>query len=464
MVDVEASTAAFKARVESQATPMSKAPISSTSAKTCNITYSPVTAEGKKHFCELFQNKFAELESNLPAPGVVLQPVPVPQIVPTEIVASLDTQQQSVEQAQREEAILTRLYKMDHVDLETAVTRAKQNPLLRKFATDMIHPDTNVDVFTSSFGSNPEKMIEDLCAFQVWLDSQPHQPHQPQTPMTALDTPSPAATPVPAQRQSQPALPTPPLQNTTVPAAQTLNPIDFKPVTREGMAAFWSVMKRKSTDDLSMLSPTSPATVPTPRPETTVLTPEAPAIAAAATVPTPQTSIAAPAAPTIAAPAAPTIAAPEAPTIAATTVPTPTIAAAAPTIAAPEASTPAIAATATVLTPTIAAAAPTIAAPEASTPAIAATATVPPPQTSIAAPAAPTIAAPEAPTPAIAAPEAPMAAPAAPTIAAPEAPTPEAEPTADDIKAARATYMRYYRSLRSSKAPPAVTKPLGLDV
>lgn len=128
MVDVEASTAAFKARVESQATPMSKAPISSTSAKTCNITYSPVTAEGKKHFCELFQNKFAELESNLPAPGVVLQPVPVPQIVPTEIVASLDTQQQSVEQAQREEAILTRLYKMDHVDLETAVTRAKQNP------------------------------------------------------------------------------------------------------------------------------------------------------------------------------------------------------------------------------------------------------------------------------------------------------------------------------------------------
>ena len=444
MVDVEASTAAFKARVESQATPMSKAPISSTSAKTCNITYSPVTAEGKKHFCELFQNKFAELESNLPAPGVVLQPVPVPQIVPTEIVASLDTQQQSVEQAQREEAILTRLYKMDQVDLETAVTRAKQNPLLRKFATDMIHPDTNVDVFTSSFGSNPEKMIEDLCAFQVWLDS---QPHQPQTPMTALDTPSPAATPVPAQRQSQPALPTPPLQNTTVPAAQTLNPIDFKPVTREGMAAFWSVMKRKSTDDLSMLSPTSPATVPTPRPETSVLTPEAPAIAAAATVPTPQTSIAAPAAPTIAAPAAPTIAAPEAPTIAATTVPTPTIAAAAPTIAAPEASTPAIAATATVLTPTIAAAAPTIAAPEASTPAIAATATVPPPQTSIAAPAAPTI-----------------AAPAAPTIAAPEAPTPEAEPTADDIKAARATYMRYYRSLRSSKAPPAVTKPLGLDV
>lgn len=163
---------------------------------------------------------------------------------------------------------------------------------------------------------------------------------------------------------------------TQIDASPSPQPMDFKPVTAEGMKAFWSTLRRKSTDELSVAQPS---------PQTRVLgTDMSPAAASAATPSTHDAQSVQPSAETASPPTPVITETPPAPTSAGD-----------------------------VLTP------------------VAPAEATPPPQSGTA--------------------------PPGPVAATPAPPVRTAEDD-EDIKEAKAAYMRFYRSVRSKKAPPAVSK------
>ena len=240
------------------------------------------------------------------------------------------------------------------------------------------------------------------------------------------------------------------------PATSPEESIQMKPITPDGMRAFWNTLRRKSTDELS-IQQASPAT--------RVLQLAAPAAPPSSAPPT---------AAAMATQAVPTSAAAEAASGSAGTtqaVPTPAAAEAAsgptgpthavPTPAAAEATSGSAGPTEAVPTPAAAEAASGSAGPTEAVPtpaaAEAASGSAGPTQ-AVTTPAAANAASGSAAAAANATPEA-AAAPAAPTAAAETA-----NKTEEDIKEARAAYMRFYRNVRSKKAPEAVTKHLGCEI
>lgn len=180
---------------------------------------------------------------------------------------------------------------------------------------------------------------------------------------------------------------------TQIDASPSPQPMDFKPVTAEGMQAFWSTLRRKSTDELSLAQPS---------PQTRVLgTDMSPAASAAASPPTHDPQSAQQSAETTS-PSTQVIA---------DTPPAPASAGDPVTPVAPTNATPP---------------------PDPVTP-VAPTNAAPPPQSGTASPA-------------------PLTA----------TPAPPARTTEDDedIKEAKAAYMRFYRSVRSKNAAAAVAKKL----
>ena len=440
------------------------------------ITYGPVTPEGAKAFFKgISQKAIQELETNLPPKGVVLPPAPVPQIVPSEV---------TTEYQRRAEAMMSQLYKMDDVELTTKVQEAKQHPLFVAYEIDMVQPEHDDTPVLIDFGGSP---IDDLCSFYMWLESQgcdkdqqkqaweatsngpatthapavetttavseapigdtfvdelsqqmdlmtldasTHKPHEHTAESSAVEiveTPLPPILPdnqlgdpslTKSPSPSPPPVVTTPVRPSGTPASPEAGTDMFRPITSEGMRAFYALMKRKSTDEFSSaqkspMQSSSPQPLSPPAAEPVV--PAAPATLGTSEAPAPTFTPATPApTPTVPTTPAPTFT--PAPTVATFTPPAPvkqTFTAAAP---AP--------------TPTV----PTFPAVPAFTPAA-------PTPTSAAA----------TPTP-----------PATPTPSATET-SPTTEPSADDIKEARATYMRFYRSVRSAKAPKEVTKNLGIQ-
>lgn len=140
------------------------------SDSTETITYKPVTADGSKAFFDGIKRSptqptlsTAHLEANLPPPGIVLQPAPVPQIVPGEI-------QETTEHNKREQEHLIRLQKMDEVELQALLQQTKEHPLFKAYEQDVIQPEHDDCDTLTYFGLEcPE---EDICHFQMWLESQ----------------------------------------------------------------------------------------------------------------------------------------------------------------------------------------------------------------------------------------------------------------------------------------------------
>ena len=416
-------------------------------------------------------------------PGVTLPPVPVAQILPSEI-------EQASEFNSKEEALLMQLNKMDDAELANRVIQAKQHPMFAMFEADVIQPEHDDCPHLNYFGEDP---IQDLCEFYLYLDTQgcdksqqasilqniqkPQPPSEPDTPngcevestqldalsadMDSLNIASPvpdtavvvsppaATSPAPVVTQLLPdnqlgdssLFPSPspspaPVAAPVCTPSRVVKPqpqqhqkanedaaLQWQPITAEGMKAFWSVLRRRSTDDLSHAAP-SPAALPAASAPPPGLTPQGPEPKAKEVPPVP--AITPPAHTTTPSHPTATLSSPEAPM-----PPAPTI-----TAPAPEA-TPLPAPAATPPAPTPTAPAPQ----ETPLPAPAAT------------PPAPTITAP-----------APEATP--PTPAASHTETPASVeagvPTADQIKEARATYMRFYRSIRSVNAPEEITATLSL--
>ena len=500
------------------------------------ILYKPVTADGVKAFFDGIKKastyNMDHLEANLPPPGVVLQPAPVAQILPTEIEES---QQIDEERNKKEDAILTRLYKMDDVEIVAKVEKSKQHPLFEIYKQEIL---ADLAECTTQWGA--ECPHEDLCHFDMWLEDQAQaykdrqQPPQEQatdktkieldtTPafvnvVQAVPCSSRSKAPAQAAVAAPATVPAGTLLDPASPASYvncvspgtmmdletqmadlTINPpatpvaakpgpaaspkpetVTFKPVTPEAMQAFWSAMQRKSTDDLSMAStPQDPsaaaaAHAPTPPPEASPSVPVMPATqpAPAAVAPPPEASTTVPATqPAPAAVAPPAISLEASPSVPVMPATQPAPAAVAPP---PEASTtvpatqpapaavapPAISLEASTSVPVIPATqpAPATMAPSAipaSVPVM--PATQPAPATAPSTPATPA----QNGNPAASAPVTPTA-PASAAAATPVS-TPSsaaATPAASEADTDRAEYMRFYRSVRSKKAPAAVTKSL----
>ncbi len=340
----------------------------------------------------------SQLKQSLPPPGVTLPPVPVAQILPSEI-------EQASEFNSKEDALLMQLNKMDDAELANRVIQAKQHPMFAMFEIDVIQPEHDDCPHLNYFGEDP---IQDLCEFYLYLDTQgcdksqqasilqniqtPQPPSEPEPPngceveSTQLDALSEAmeslniASPVPdtAVVVSPPAATSPaPVVTKLLPdnqlgdsslfpspspspapvAAPVCTPsrvvkpqpqqhqkanedaaLQWQPITAEGMKAFWSVLRRKSTDDLSHAAP-SPAALPAASAPPPGLTPQGPPVPAitppahTATPPHPKATLSSPEAPMPpATPPAPTITAP-APE--ATPLPAPAATPPAPTITAP---------------------------------------------------------------------------------------------------------------------------------
>ena len=426
-----------------------------------------------------------------------LPPAPVPQILPAEIQEAHDTEGTTAYN-RKEDAMLQRLAKMDDVELTTRVGQAKQHPLFAMFEQDVIQPEHDDCSELIYFGLDP---IQDLCEFYMYLDTQgcdqsqqadilkdiQQQPppdqdppedcevestqmdpqtdkdQSPMTDQTAAELaskasattspvpgkllpdnqlgdsslfppPSPVApaTPSPGPTPVAPAIVHPPHVTTAKPERLPAErePTDlFKPVTREGMRAFWAVMKRQSTDSL-LASPAPSHDLPSPAPSPAPVQ----AVPTASPVPMQTTSSASP---------VPSATSP----VPSQTVPTASAVAETVPTARPVPSE-------TVPTPSPA---PSQTVPPASP--------VPLQNIPVTSPALPAPSAPEQPAPAAAStsPSPPVETTPSTGHTAPDEPALPAEPTADQIKEARATYMRFYRSVRSAKAPVEVTKFLGYN-
>lgn len=388
------------------------------------ITYHPVKADAVKAFfggtvkranTSPSQPDLMACESQLPPTGVILPPAPVPQILPVEI------QNENTDFNRREDALMTQLYKLDDVELQTRLQRAINHPLFKTYSTDMIQPECDDCPDLLDFGSSP---IEDICSFELWLQSQgaditqqkaawgdaSQKPIAPPTapvahentmqdteldstqvsevattpetrqPAQAAQASAPAATPplaklLPDNQLGDSSIFSPPtpapssLKSAPVPSSspRSADPsaLEFQPITAESMKAFWCSLRRKSTDELSAANRVEPPKTPPAPPASFPTQPPVPTSSPVVPSPTPSP----------------------------TPVPT---------------ATPA---------------------------------------------SAPSMASSPGPS------ETPVHSPAA---VPPAAPTPPAVETADP-KEARAAYMRFYRSVRSTKAPAAVTKTLGVN-
>ena len=404
----------------------------------------PVLADGVGNgFGGISKASTATIDTLLPPNGIVLAAPPVPQILPSEI-------NKATAFNRREDACLTRLYKMDAVELEREASAVKAHPLFQTWMIEEIQPEHDDTQFLVDFFNtdDADNMVENICSFKMWLETQEaeqasallqvsqQQPALPPTgPIAAAKTSAPTTAANTMLDTPSPLLPDNQLGDSSIfpPAPKSLlatsppksapptpeaGAIKFQPVTSEGMRAFWAIMKRKSTD--SMIG--SP-----PPPSTASQVATSPGVSGVSASPVPSAK----ASPSHVDAANTTAKA------AVAVPPTPAAAPAQAMPAAPPAATPAQA------MPAAPPAEAMPAAPPAATPAKAV-------------PVAPAAA---APTPSAATPATPAATSPSPEGAPSTAATPS-EPSADDVKEARATYMRFYRSLRSAKAPAAITKTL----
>ena len=132
------------------------------------ILYKPVTAEAAKAFFGGIKKSatfsMEHLEANLPPPGVVLQSAPVAQVTPQEI-AEVSVADQ--EYSKREDAILTRLMKMDEAEITAKLAKSKAHPLFKTYEQEVTE---GLDACHTEWGVDCPH--EDLCHFEMWLDDQ----------------------------------------------------------------------------------------------------------------------------------------------------------------------------------------------------------------------------------------------------------------------------------------------------
>ena len=443
------------------------------------ITYKPVTADAMNAFFNGIPKKvksepsLVKSEPSLvpPPPDQVLQTPPLPQILPSEIQAS--AQENQDDHAKRQDELMQMLDEMDDVELKKCAAACRAHPLFQQYCSALECPGYPNPV--EVFGSELSVMAEECCDFALWVEalgaSEEQQAQALGTyetlPQPTADTaPAAESTPAvvtpkqPAPTVAQPEEPTIPMdaltgvvatqpeqheQTTTSPTeskatavvvvgdtppqvwpdnqlgdptlypdtpviaqscAKTLactpttpepSACEFKPITSEGVQAFWSALRRKSTDSLPDTPSLEVPLPPVPVPQ--VLGERSSGSEASATpVSPPPTEVATPAP---------------------TTAPMPE------NQSSPSPSTaPGATAQAPAQTPSPA----------------------PTPEPSQASPAPSTT---------------PRASPTPSPLAEAEAAAAQEHPSADDIKEARASYMRFYRSIRSPKAPDAVSKILG---
>lgn len=476
-----------------------------------HITYKPVTADAVNAFFNGIPKKvksepsLVKSEPSLvpPPPDQVLQTPPLPQILPSEIQAS--AQENQDDYTKRQDELLQILGEMDDVELKKCAAGCRAHPLFQQYCSALACPECPNPA--EVFGSELSVMAEECCDFALWVEAlgasdfeqqaqalatyetlpqpttdtapaaestptvvTPKQPAptvvQPDTAPAAESTPAVVTPEQPAPTVAQPEEATNPMDVTGVVATQpeqheqtttspteskatavvvvgdtppqvwpdnqlgdpTLYPdtpvpatpvivqscaktlactpttpepsaCEFMPITSEGVKAFWSALRRKSTDSLPDTPSLEVPVPPVPVPQ--VLGARSSGSEASATPVSP-----APA--EVATPAPTTAPMPEN-----QTSPSPSTA-------------PGATAQAPAQTPPPA----------------------PTPELSQASPAPSTT---------------PRASPTPSPLAEAEAAAAQelAAPSADDIKEARACYMRFYRSVRSPKAPDAVSKILG---
>ena len=165
----------FRARVQTQATPQNAhstvttaaAPQPKQAVPDQPISYKPVTADGvKAFFAGIKRQATAELTQPTTPANIVLKPPPVPQILPCKIHAEVS--QQAKEYEQREHTILTHLSKLAQCEITRLAQEAKQHPLIPLYMSGLIQPEGG-DHSQRLFERDP---IDELCQFQIWLETQ----------------------------------------------------------------------------------------------------------------------------------------------------------------------------------------------------------------------------------------------------------------------------------------------------
>lgn len=165
----------IQSMMQRQATPQKAEPTDSATKATPSvggkeggsepIKYAPVTAAEMKAFFDGIKktsstSSFDHLLEALPPNRIVLPAAPVPQIVPGEITA--ETQKNT-----REDLRLMRLYKLDDHELKQAIEKAVNHPMFATYISEVLPNTDQGDAATYSFGTEP---VEDLCSFELWLE------------------------------------------------------------------------------------------------------------------------------------------------------------------------------------------------------------------------------------------------------------------------------------------------------
>ena len=345
-----------------------------------------------------------------------------------------------------EDKLIEWFMKRDGAELAKHVQEAKQHPKFDAYMDDMRLDGMGCgnSGFPEElrFGEDSDTMAEELAPFHRWLEEQGNNQTNHANPTLPMPPPQP--------KQPSPP-PVPKAAASKAPAAEeerALKAIEFQPVTAEGIRAFWSVMRRKSTDDMSMCSTPAKDTVLPPVPIPQILPSEITAAVGSNELPAPAHMQPLPQPPT--GTAAPTDLASNASTL---------------QDPAQTAQDPAKTAERT-HTPDAYMAPPSLPSPVPATPSETSA-----PTTQQAQPAPPSLPSPVPATPSeTSAPTTQQAQPAPPSLPSPVPATPSetgalpqtpSNTGQSEAGSDRAGYMRFYRSVRSAKAPEAVTKTLG---
>ena len=120
----------------------------------------------KAFFAGIKRQATAELTQPTTPANIVLKPPPVPQILPCKIHAEVS--QQAKEYEQREHTILTHLSKLAQCEITRLAQEAKQHPLIPLYMSGLIQPEGG-DHSQRLFERDP---IDELCQFQIWLETQ----------------------------------------------------------------------------------------------------------------------------------------------------------------------------------------------------------------------------------------------------------------------------------------------------
>lgn len=173
----EVKNAAIPAKMRAPATPQTARNSSSSiphaapvapGTKDDQITYKPVTADAMNAFFSGISKKVKSEPSLVPPPpDQVLQPPPLPQILPSEIQASAQENEDHYRNLQKE--YMETLDGLDDVELKKCAAACRAHPMFQQYCSTLASPGyPNPE---EVFGSHLSVMAEECCDFALWVEA-----------------------------------------------------------------------------------------------------------------------------------------------------------------------------------------------------------------------------------------------------------------------------------------------------